>query len=138
MTSRIDLQDHYCIRGLRRYNLGEGFGKWVLNFYQEMVARKLHRYFSYDTRSKAIASIASKKLEVITEKGEEADIAKSDEELLENRMMANSYIIRCLDPETIQYLEESENSAENGFLWLKLIEQRQSNHNHTLREVHQQ
>ena len=141
MTPNVDSEErenHSCLRGLRRYKLGEDFSKWVLNFYQEMVEKKLHSYFPYDDRSKLIAKLATDKLAKIKETGTEAEKAKSAESELEQRMLADSYLIRCLAPDTVQSLEAKGNSADVGFLWLALIEQCQSSHKHTLREAHQQ
>ena len=111
---------------------------WRLNFYQEMVAIKLHRYFPYDSDSKSLTAIAEKKLAKIKMDGTSAEKERVIDKDLEDRMLAKSYLVRCLTPETVQSLEATEKAGESGSLWLALMNQCQSQHKHTLRDVHQQ
>lgn len=40
-----------CLRGLKRFELGQDFNLWVFNFYNEMVEKNLHHYFPYNSES---------------------------------------------------------------------------------------
>lgn len=62
-----------CLRGLRRYQLGDDFSMWSLNFYQEMVAKKPHRFFPYDTKSKKFTALADKKSADVKLSGTDAE-----------------------------------------------------------------
>ena len=111
---------------------------WMLNFYQEMVEKKVHCYFPYDTKSKLVTRRASDKFKKDLLNATEDEKTDLKEEKLENESLAYSYLIRCLDPETVQALEATETVDENGSLWKALLTQCQSEQKHTLREIHQQ
>lgn len=53
-------------------------------------------------------------------------------------MLARSYLIRCLAPSTAQTLRATAKEGDKGNLWTALIDQCQSNHKHTLRDIHKQ
>ena len=74
---------------------------WRLNFYQEMVALKLHSYFPYDSNSKSLTAAAEKKLATINKDGTDAEKEKAKDKDDEDRMLAKSYLISCLTPETV-------------------------------------
>lgn len=111
MNKQEESGQKLCLRGLRRYQLGEDFDMWMLNVYQEMVANKLHSYVPYDTESKSITTLASETLDKIIKDRTENE--KTQEEATElEEIMINSYSIRCTAPEKVLSLEEIEKSSE--------------------------
>lgn len=83
----IEAHQQSCFRGLRRYQLGEYFGMWVLSFYQEMVALDC-------IDSKAVTATAAKTY-AESMSISQAEKEKSGESEVEDKMLANSYLIRC-------------------------------------------
>lgn len=57
---------------------------------------------------------------------------------LEEILLQNSYLICCLVSETVQSLATIDRASELANMWSALINQCKSEHNHTLRKVHQQ
>lgn len=53
-------------------------------------------------------------------------------------MLANSWIISCLTPETVQELEAIESEGDNELLWNVLLAQCQSQQKHKIHEINQQ
>ena len=96
---------------------------WMLNFYQEMVEKKLHSHFPYDKKSKLVTKTAKEKFAKNLLSATEDEKTILNERNLENESLAYSYLIRCLDPETFQALEATETAVENGSLWKALLSQ---------------
>lgn len=68
----------------------------------------------------------------------EKEIEKLKEGGLEDQMLAQSFLIRCLNPETVQSMEATVRTGDPVELWNALINKCQLQHYHIIREVHQQ
>lgn len=87
-----------CPRWLRHYQSGEYFSMWSLTFYQEMVVTGLYRYYPYESRSKGITALAYERSAKIRATGSEESNAIISQKETGDKMLAHSYLIRCLIP----------------------------------------
>lgn len=69
----------------------------------------LHNYFRYNRNTRSITKKYDIKLKLFLEIMSELEVPKLKETETKGEQPANSSFIRCLDPETEQYLEEKEN-----------------------------
>lgn len=106
----------------------------MLNFYQEMVINKLHRYFPYDTNYWAMIVAAAKKMENKIKEGTEEDKIAATGTEREEKFLERSCLICCLDTGTVKYMKETEKTDESGSLWETLNNQCQNQNKITLRE----
>ena len=130
------------MRGLKRFELGEDFNGWVFNFYNEMVEKDLHQYFPYDDETTKLAKPIKDRI-----KASETKVGKTltdNEKLIikekehDRAILARSYLVRCLTPQTSRSLNAVKLDGHVGSLWQALISQCRSKNAHSLREIYHQ
>lgn len=126
-----------CLRGLKRFELGEDFNAWILNFYNEMVEKKLHQYFPCDYEYIALSiRIQQREACLSTATDEQKQIAYEKES--DDRILSRSYLVRGLYSNTTRSLSAVKFDNEVGSLSKAFLSQCRSRNTHTLRELYHQ
>lgn len=70
-----------------------------------MVSKRIHCYFPHDTKSETVTARSKEKLALILSNGPDIEISKEKVKETEDKYISHSYLIRCLAPQTLHYLE---------------------------------